>query len=84
MAVVLIMKSKSRKTTTRILITEDDETIRAALSDILSDNGFETVLTVNCREAIQRFDECDLCLLDLLPLHNMSRSQIAQDIRMKE
>ena len=78
------MKSKSRKTMTRILITEDDKTIRAALSDILSDNGFETVLTVNCREAMRRFDRCDLCLLDLLPLHNMSRSQIAQDIRMKE
>ena len=69
---------------TRILITEDDETIRAALSDILSDNGFETVLAVNGREAMQRFDGCDLCLLDLLPMHNMSRSQIAQDIRMKE
>ena len=69
---------------TRILITEDDETVRAALSDILSDNGFETVLAVNGREAMRRFDGCDLCLLDLLPLHNMSRSQIAQDIRMKE
>lgn len=80
----MIMKSKRSKNTTRILITEDDETVRAALSDILSDNGFETVLTVNCREAMQRFDRCDLCLLNLLPLHNMSRSKIAQDIRMKE
>ena len=51
---------------TRILITEDDETIRTALSVILNDNGFEPILAVNCREAMERFDGCDLCLLDLM------------------
>ncbi|MBP1538236.1 MAG: response regulator transcription factor [Ruminococcus sp.] len=51
---------------TRILITEDDETIRTALSVILRDNGFEPVLAVNCREATDCFDGCELCLLDLM------------------
>lgn len=51
---------------TRILITEDDETIRTALSVILSDNGFETVTAENYSEAVERFDGCGLCLLDLM------------------
>lgn len=66
MVVILIKKSKRRKAMTRILITEDDETIRTALSVILRDNGFEPVLAVNCREATDCFDGCELCLLDLM------------------
>ena len=66
MVLILIKKSKRRKAMTRILITEDDETIRSALSVILRDNGFETVLAVNCREALAWFDGCDICLLDLM------------------
>lgn len=50
----------------KILITEDDDTIRSALAVILSDNGFEPVFASGCREAIERFDGCSLCLLDLM------------------
>lgn len=50
----------------RILITEDDITIRSAVEVILADNGFETVSATNCAQAIERFDGCDVCLLDLM------------------
>ena len=51
---------------TKILITEDDETIRTALAVILSDNGLCPITASSCEQALQLFDECDLCLLDLM------------------
>ncbi len=67
---------------TRILITEDDETIRTALSVILSDNGFEPVTAADCREAAERFDSCELCLLDLM-LPGGSGLDLLRSIREK-
>ena len=66
----------------KILITEDDETIRTALSVILADNGFETAAAQGCAEALQLFDECDLCLLDLM-LRDGSGLDILKEIRRK-
>ena len=66
----------------KILITEDDETIRTALSVILADNGFKTEAAQGCAEALQLFDECDLCLLDLL-LRDGSGLDILKEIRRK-
>ena len=66
----------------KILITEDDETIRTALSVILADNGFETEAAQGCAEALQLFDECDLCLLDLM-LRDGSGLDILKEIRRK-
>lgn len=51
---------------TKILITEDDETIRTALAVILGDNGFCPITASSCEQALQLFDECDLCLLYLI------------------
>ena len=51
---------------TRILVAEDDPTIRAALALILKDNGFETVFAASCKEADRLFDGCNMCLLDLM------------------
>lgn len=50
----------------KILVTEDDPTIRAALAMILRDNGFEPVFAENCSEAVARFGDCGLCLLDVM------------------
>jgi DNA-binding response OmpR family regulator len=66
----------------KILITEDDETIRTALSVILADNGFKTEAAQGCAEALQLFDECDLCLLDLM-LRDGSGLDILKEIRRK-
>lgn len=51
---------------TRILVAEDDATIRAALALILKDNGYEPVFAVSGEEAGKLFDGCNLCLLDLM------------------
>ena len=63
-----------------ILITEDDNTIRAALAVILRDNGFEPVFAADCREALARFSRCGLCLLDLM-LGDGSGLDVLREIR---
>ena len=67
---------------TRILITEDDETIRTALGVILGDNGFDTVSAKSCNEALEAFDSCQLCLLDLM-LGDGSGLDVLKAIRAK-
>ena len=66
----------------RILITEDDYTIRAAVAAILKDNGFEPVYAKSCEEALQSFEGCDLCLLDLM-LGDGSGLDVLRSIREK-
>jgi DNA-binding response OmpR family regulator len=65
---------------TSILITEDDETIRTALAVILKDNGLHPVTASCCEQALQLFDECDLCLLDLM-LSDGSGLDVLKQIR---
>ncbi|MBP1536557.1 MAG: response regulator transcription factor [Ruminococcus sp.] len=67
---------------TKILITEDDETIRTALAVILSDNGLCPITASSCEQALQLFDECDLCLLDLM-LPGGSGLDVLKQIRSK-
>lgn len=67
---------------TKILITEDDAAIRAALAVILKDNGFETVFADNCSDAKELFDGCGLCLLDLM-LGDGSGLDVLREIRKK-
>ena len=64
----------------KILVTEDDPTIRAALAVILRDNGFEPVFAENCAEAKARFAECGLCLLDVM-LEDGSGLDVLKHIR---
>lgn len=67
---------------TRILVTEDDATIRAALAVILRDAGFEPVFAESCAKAETLFDGCTLCLLDLM-LSDGSGLDLLKKIRQK-
>ena len=64
----------------KILITEDDAAIRAALALILRDHGFEPVFAVSCEEALTAFDGCGLVLLDLM-LGSGSGLDVLREIR---
>lgn len=51
----------------RILLVDDDRSIRESLSKVLRGQGFEVVLAADGQEAIRQFDatKIDLVLLDL-------------------
>lgn len=54
---------------TCVLVVEDDGDVRAALSDLLCDEGFEVICAENgldALEKLQQMDPPDLILLDLL------------------
>lgn len=40
-----------------VMLVEDDRDIREALSEVLADDGYETVLAENGREALQRLEQ---------------------------
>lgn len=53
----------------RILIIEDDDDIREAISDLLTDSGYQTVESVNghaALELLERDRSFDLLLLDIM------------------
>lgn len=64
----------------KILITEDDAAIRAALALILRDNGFEPEFAATCDQAVSAFDSCGLVLLDLM-LGSESGLDVLREIR---
>lgn len=51
----------------RILVVDDEESIRKSLSDILTDEGFDAILAKNGSEALKEIDKMppDLVLLDI-------------------
>lgn len=51
----------------KILIVDDDRSVREALAKVLQDEGYEVVLAADGVEAVERFDrnQIDLLLLDL-------------------
>lgn len=58
---------------TKVLVVEDEETLRTALSYLLAREGYEVIEAVDGKEAIEFFvrDEPDIILLDLmLPIIN--------------
>ncbi len=67
---------------TKILITEDDAPIRAALSVILRDNGFEPHFAGTSAQALESFESCELVLLDLM-LGEESGLDVLREIRRK-
>jgi CheY-like chemotaxis protein len=52
----------------RILLVEDDSSLRETLADVLSDEGFEVAAAANGREALEKLaaSHPDLILLDLV------------------
>lgn len=53
---------------TRILLVEDDRSLRDTLADVLADEGYEVAAAANGREALERLEAChpDLIVLDLV------------------
>lgn len=76
--------------TSRILIVDDDQDILASLSDILTDEGFETDLAVDGDAALAKIrnvgpdQKCrfDLCLLDFC-MPGMNGAELYQRIRVQ-
>ena len=66
----------------KILITEDDAAIRAALALILRDNGFEPEFASTYDRALSAYDSCGLVLLDLM-LGDDSGLDVLREIRKK-
>jgi two-component system, OmpR family, response regulator len=57
----------------KILIIDDDASVRKALGKVLEDEGYQIMLAADGREAIERFESgpVDLLLLDIgLPIRN--------------
>ncbi len=69
---------------TRILVVEDEESFRDALSYMLRKEGFEVVLAENGPSALEEFDRhgADLVLLDLM-LPGLSGTEVCRAIRAK-
>jgi two-component system response regulator RegX3 len=69
---------------TRILVVEDEESFRDALSYMLRKEGFEVVLADNGPSALEEFDRhgADLVLLDLM-LPGLSGTEVCRAIRAK-
>ena len=69
---------------TRILVVEDEESFRDALSYMLRKEGFEVVLADNGLAALEEFDRhgADLVLLDLM-LPGLSGTEVCRAIRSK-
>jgi two-component system response regulator RegX3 len=69
---------------TRILVVEDEESFRDALSYMLRKEGFEVVLADNGPAALEEFDRhgADLVLLDLM-LPGLSGTEVCRALRAK-
>jgi two-component system nitrogen regulation response regulator NtrX len=67
----------------RILIVDDEESIRASLSGILSDEGFETAAAADRESALERIEAdetTDLVLLDIA-MPGADGVRVLQDVR---
>lgn len=52
----------------RVLVVEDDETLRETLGEVMADEGYEVRLAANGVEGLERLEEwdADLVILDLM------------------
>lgn len=50
----------------KILVVEDDAPLRNALTDKLTREGFEVIVAINGKEALEKVGEADLVLLDII------------------
>ena len=68
----------------KILIVEDDASIRTMLEDKLKNSGYETVVAVDGEKAIQQFkkQKPDLVIADLI-IPKKSGFQVIEEIRIK-
>lgn len=64
----------------RILVLEDDETIRIGLCHLLKTKGYEAVPACTIAEARELYGGCSLCLLDVM-LPDGSGADLCREIR---
>ena len=69
---------------TRVLVIEDEESFRDALSFMLSREGYDVVLAADGAQGLKQFDEKhpDLVLLDLM-LPEIAGTEVCRQIRLK-
>ena len=67
----------------KLLLAEDDQNLGMLLSNYLNVKGFETVLCVNGKEALECFrkDSFDLCILDIM-MPEIDGIRLAREIRL--
>ena len=72
------------QTEKKILIVDDEDSIRQSLSDVLKDEGFEVLLASNGQEALKALDAKlpDLIILDIwMPI--MDGTEVLKEIKAK-
>lgn len=65
----------------KILVLEDDETIRIGLCHLLKTKGYEAVPACTVAEARKLYADCSLCLLDVM-LPDGSGTDLCREIRL--
>lgn len=67
---------------TKVLIIDDDDNVRESIEDILSDNGFSTLMAINGADGIQKAKEFrpDIIVCDIM-MPGMSGYEVVQEIR---
>ncbi len=67
----------------RLLLAEDDQNLGMLLSNYLNMKGFETILCINGKEALDCFqkDSFDLCILDIM-MPEIDGIRLAREIRL--
>jgi diguanylate cyclase (GGDEF)-like protein len=67
----------------RILVADDDESLRSVLKQVLSMDGYEVILTASGEEALAAFrkEPCSLIITDIR-MGNMSGIQLLQEVKL--
>lgn len=68
----------------RVLVVDDEETIRSLVHRVLDETGYETMVATNATEAIELFKEhggCDLLLTDLI-MPEVTGDELAHRLRL--
>jgi hypothetical protein len=72
------------ETTCRVLIVDDEESIRSLVHRVLDEAGYETIVASNASEAIELFKDhggCDLLLTDLI-MPEVTGDELARRLRL--
>ncbi|MBI5286436.1 MAG: response regulator, partial [Deltaproteobacteria bacterium] len=65
----------------RIMVVDDEDSIRQSLSDVLRDEGFETISASSGQEALRRLtSKVDLMLLDIW-MPGMDGTEVLKEIK---
>jgi two-component system, cell cycle sensor histidine kinase and response regulator CckA len=72
------------ESTYRVLIVDDEESIRALVHRVLEEAGYQTMVAANASEAIELFNDhggCDLLLTDLI-MPEVTGDELARRLRL--